>query len=119
MKYGIYIASRCRHAQTWLDLREAGYPIISSWIDHVGDADAELWVRCINEPQGAQFFILYRLGDEPLKGALAELGSALGAGTPVFTVGCHDLKEYSFLHHPLVTICDTLPEALENCGVKP
>lgn len=116
MNKGIYIASRCRYAPMWRDLREAGHPIISTWIDEAGEGETDdftnLWERCINEPKTAQAFLLYRENAEPLKGALVELGSALSAGVPVFTVGCEDMKEYSFMHHRLVKYCLSLQGAL-------
>lgn len=112
---GIYTASRVRHAQKWLDAREKGYPIISTWIDEAGPGETadmgELWIRCIHEARTADVVILYREDGEMLKGALVEVGAALGAGVPVLTVGCDDLSEYSWLNHLLVTRCDSLEDA--------
>jgi hypothetical protein len=33
MTGGIYIISKTKHAERWRNLRHAGYPIISRWID--------------------------------------------------------------------------------------
>src|SRR5438093_12904578 len=32
----IFVASRTRHAAKWRSLRDAGWPIISTWIDEAG-----------------------------------------------------------------------------------
>lgn len=114
----IFTSSRTRHASIWRALRSAGLPIISTWIDEAGVGETadfgDLWIRCVNEAKSASALILYREDNEPLKGALIEAGSALGAGVPVFTVGCDDPSEYSFLNHPLVTRCVSLEECCEK-----
>lgn len=114
----IYTASRVRHAQKWLDARANGFNVISTWIDEAGEGQtssmAGLWLRCVYEAKTADALILYREGDDPLKGALIETGAALSAGVRVFAVGFNDgedLKTFSFLHHPLVTLCETLETA--------
>lgn len=115
---GIYTASRTRHAAKWIEARENGVPIISTWIDESGEGQtacfADLWQRCVDEAGYADALVLYREGDEPLKGALVEVGAALWAGVPVFAVGFDgpdNLKTFSFLNHPKVTRCECLEEA--------
>lgn len=116
----IYTASRTRHAPRWKDLRASGVPIIATWIDEAGPGEtadmSELWGRCINEAKSAGAVILYREDGETLKGALVEVGAALGAGVPVYVVGCIDTSEYSWLNHPLVTLCRTVDSALRLIG---
>lgn len=125
-KATVYTASRVRHSLKWIYARENGVHIISTWIDESGEGQSpsmsDLWERCIDESKTANALILYREGDEPLKGALVEVGAALGAGHPVFAVGFDepgDLKMYSFLNHRLVTRCSTLKAAFllaAECG---
>lgn len=88
---GIYIASKTRHAHLWRDLRDAGAPIISTWIDEAGEGESgdlhDLWHRCISESKGCTHLIVYREPDDVLKGAWVEIGAALAAGKPVYAVG--------------------------------
>ncbi|MFY2597169.1 hypothetical protein ACOTHJ_12965 [Achromobacter xylosoxidans] len=91
---GIYGASRAsipERPAMWRQLREEGWPIISTWIDEAdvgatGDF-AELWARIEREIRQAAGLMLYaEASDFPLKGALIEVGIALGAGKPVAVV---------------------------------
>jgi hypothetical protein len=84
----IYIASRAslpeRSAQ-WRALRAHGHNIISSWIDEAGEGEtadfADLWDRITQEIASADKLVLYaETNDFPLKGALIEVGIALGMG---------------------------------------
>ena len=90
-RYGVYIASKTKHAQRWKDLRASGVPIVSTWIDEAGEGEtksyADLWSRCIREAMTAERFIIYAEPGEVLKGALVEMGAAIAAGVPVFSVG--------------------------------
>lgn len=125
-KVSIYTASRVRHAPLWLAARADGFDIISTWIDEAGEGQSvsmmDLWHRCVDEARSADALILYREGEEMLKGALVEMGAALGAGIPVYAVGFSgaDTKAFSFLNHPLVTRCETLKGAFAFAqGVSP
>lgn len=88
---GIYIASKTRHAHLWRDLRAAGAPIISTWIDEAGEGESadlhDLWDRCISESKGCKTLIVYREPEDVLKGAWVEIGAALASGKPVYAVG--------------------------------
>lgn len=88
---GIYIASKTRHAHLWRDLRDAGAPIISTWIDEAGEGESsdlnDLWQRCISESCSCKVLIVYRKPEDVLKGAWVEIGAALAVKTPVYAVG--------------------------------
>lgn len=123
---GLYVASRASvpaRAAMWRALREAGWPIVATWIDEAGEGEtenfSELWARIEREIRSAQGLIVYaEPGDFPLKGAYLEAGIALGAGLPVAVVmpGV-DLEPRSarpmgsWIRHPRVTVCATLEEA--------
>ncbi len=111
---GIYVASKTAHARLWQHHRAIGVPIISTWIDEAGPGEStdlvDLWRRCIAEASSAAALVLYRLGDEVLKGAWAEVGAALASGVPVFACG---IDEFSIRHHAGLTPCETLAEAIE------
>ena len=110
---GIYVASKTAHAFMWQHHRAIGVPIISTWIDEAGPGEstdlADLWRRCIAEASSAAALVLYRGGDEVLKGAWAEVGVALASGVPVFAVG---IDEFSIRHAAGITECETLAEAI-------
>lgn len=112
-KRGIYTASRVRHANKWLKLRGEGVPIVATWIDEAGvgqtDNYPDLWRRCIEEAASAEAVLVYAEEGDSLKGALVEVGAALGSGTPVFCVGP---MEGSWVQHPLVARCESLESAL-------
>lgn len=109
----IYIASKAHHGPRWLALRDAGVPVVSTWIEESGAGQTsdwpDLWSRCVSEAASATALVLYREPGETLKGAWVEAGAALAHGVPVFAVGC---DEFSVRHHPSVTPCATLDDAL-------
>lgn len=90
----VYVASRAskpERPEMWRRLRAEGYPINSSWIDEAGEGESsdlgELWARIVKEITEADGLILYaEYEDFPLKGALVEVGIALGLGKPVVVV---------------------------------
>lgn len=122
-RQGTYIASRTfdQYIKRWKELRDVqGFTIVSSWIDGCKEVDQGLWSQIAEELAGAERLVLYvENGDFPLKGALVEVGMALGAGIKVFVVAPGveiDPESYrpigSWLTHPLVTQVATIEEAL-------
>lgn len=134
MNNRIYVASRAsipERAAMWRKLRDDyGYPIVSTWIDEDGPGQtadmAELWDRIHEEIITARSLILYaEPGDFPLKGALVEVGIAIGEGKSVYVVlpGV-ELEQPSmrpigsWVKHFMVRIVPTLETALDlACGV--
>jgi hypothetical protein len=123
---GIYVASRASEPARpamWRALRDAGWPITSTWIDEAGEGQTadigELWARIDHEVRSSAGLIVYAEADDfPLKGAYIEAGIALGAGLPVAVVmpgvalePRSDRPMGSWVRHPLVTICETLEQA--------
>lgn len=124
---GVYVASRTAHAGLWKALREAGAPIISTWIDEAGDGETlrydEFWSRIRDEISRCRCLIFYIAGvqDFPMKGALIEAGIALALDKPVYVVIKDVMLESrslrpvgTWLHHPLVTQFETLPLAMKG-----
>lgn len=111
----VYVASKAAHGPEWVAKREAGYPVMSTWIDESAPGATsdwpDLWERCVREAASADALVVIRRGDEVLKGAWAEVGAALASGVPVFGVGCGD---FSIRHHRLFTECATEDEAFER-----
>jgi hypothetical protein len=113
---GVYIASRTRHAPKWRELRDSGYPILSTWIDEAGPGQttdySDLMHRCVAEAATAAALIVYAEGDDVLgwKGVWFEMGAACASDVPVFFVGTHDFP--SALRHPSVFCCESFEDAL-------
>lgn len=88
---GIYIASKAKHGDRWKAFRDAGHPIISTWIDECGEGQTadfhDLWQRCVTEAAQAAVTIVYHEEGETLKGALLEAGAALSHGRRIIVVG--------------------------------
>jgi hypothetical protein len=126
MPQGIYVASRASSAARpamWRGLRDAGWPITSSWIDEAGEGETgdfcELWSRIDREIRSSRGLVIYAEPEDfPLKGAYIEAGIAIGAGLPVAVVlpgvqleARSDRPMGSWIRHPAVTLCATLEEA--------
>ncbi len=111
---GIYMASKAVHGPRWRKLRDAGWPIISTWIDEAEAGRttdwADLWDRCATEPARAAVTVLYAKEGETLKGALAEIGAALSHGRKVIVVGPVD---HTWTKHRNVHRAADLTEARE------
>lgn len=125
---GVYVASRAslpeRPAQ-WRALRDAGWPIVSTWIDEAGEGETadlgELWERICAEVRASAGVVLHvEQGDFPLKGALIEIGMALGMGkrvgvyAPGVALENRSMRPLgSWAMHPLVAFRPTLEGALD------
>lgn len=109
---GIYVASKAKYGPEWVAMREAGAPIIATWINEseVGDTVdwSGLWERCITESRSAAALVLICRDGDILKGAWTEAGAALAAGVPVFACG---IKTFSIRHHPNVRCFETEAQA--------
>lgn len=111
----IYIASKSIHRPYWRAFRDLGHNIISRWIDvedkytidPTGLDFKELWEWCIKDVQECDVLVCYVEPGEVLKGALIEVGVALGLGKRVVCVG--SIQDYlnngTWLNHPRVEHC--------------
>lgn len=131
VRHGYYVASRAsipERSAMWRSFRSDGLPITSTWIDEAGPGEtsdfAELWSRITNEVSRSEALIFYAEPDDfPLKGALIEVGIAIGQGIPVLAclpgVELHGrtLRPVgSWLCHPLVTQVPHLPPPPQEPG---
>jgi len=105
----IYTASKSKHGAMWRRYRDAGEPIISTWIDESEPGQttdwADLWTRAVREASTCTALIWHRRDGEIHKGAFVEVGAALAHGKPVLYDGPNDL---AVLNHPLVIQCSDL-----------
>lgn len=105
----IYIASKANHRPTWRAFRQGGHNIISRWIDtddkftaDPGELDFQaLWDTCVEDVLACDVLVCYIERDEVLKGALLEIGIALGSGKRVILVGprAEYLKNGTWINH--------------------
>lgn len=90
----LYVASRASLPQRpamWRGLRERGWRICSTWIDEAGPGQTadfgDLWTRIEGEISACTGLIFYAERDDfPLKGALVEVGMAIGMRKPIAVV---------------------------------
>lgn len=113
----------------WRTFRDQGANIISTWIDEAGAGEtaslSELWDRILREIAGSACLVLYAEQDDfPLKGALVEVGIALGLGKPII-VCLPGVKLDGRTHRPIgswiecrqVSRCDDICAALSRAGM--
>jgi len=91
---------------------------VASWVDEAGEGQsadyAELAGRCVREVTGSNLGLLYSERGEVLKGALIELGAALGSGVPVAYIGSGAGPSRVFRRHPLWREYRTIEDALSS-----
>lgn len=113
----IYTASKVKHARRWQLMRQAGWHVVSTWIDEAEEGQtsdwADLWERCISEARKADILLAYAEQGEVLKGGLVEVGAALSHGVQVLAVGP---VQGSWVKHPLVSQVADLPAAMMVLG---
>lgn len=129
MSAKFYTASRAsipERAAMWRRLRDGGVEVTSTWIDEAGEGQSacltNLWARIAFEVSAADFLILYaEKNDFPLKGALIEVGMAVGNGKRVLVVvpdvelEPRSLRPLgSWAMHPLVTFHRSIRHALDH-----
>jgi hypothetical protein len=114
----IYIASKTKHAQRWIEWRESGVNIISTWIDEAGEGAspdlADLCKRCINECLECDAMIIYREGEDYLKGAFIEMGVALTRKIPIILVGDILPESSVFTQNGNVFTAETVEETIDD-----
>lgn len=107
-------------------LRKGIVPITSSWIDEDGEGQTqdfgELWVRIESEIAQSVALVLYaKAEDFPLKGALIEVGIALGMGKPVIVClpfvqldprSCRPIG--SWINHPRVELNNNIRDIMQR-----
>lgn len=132
----LYVASRASvpdRPAMWRRLRDGdGWKISSTWIDEAGEGEtadlSELWARIEREIRSSDGLILYAEAEDfPLKGALVEVGIAIGQGIPVAVVmpnpsilDPRSLRPLgSWAKHPSCRIFDSVENAKSWIGGTP
>ena len=98
--FKVYGASKIWHAPMWQTMRAELHNIVSRWIDLTDDNPIVqnqkdvLWRMCFEDVQACDYLVLYS-GDEKeeQRGALVELGMAMGMNKPIFAINrCKSLR---------------------------
>lgn len=117
----IYTASKTKHAHKWIELRERGINVNSTWIDEAGKGQtkdmADLCRRCIRECIECDAMIVYSEEGDYLKGAFIEMGVALSIPSkPIVLVGEVLPFGSAFTYAPQVFRAKTIEDALDFLG---
>lgn len=116
----VYVASKTKHMSMWNGFRTRGYPIVARWLDFVGTPHySMLWQGISLDVTASCGVVMYVAPNETLKGALIEVGMALGQGKRVAVildrVPIDDAYDPigSWLSHPFVRIVRTIDDGFE------
>lgn len=94
-------------------LEKMGYIVTVDWTIHTDPTKAEEY--SIEDVQGVRdcdlFIGIFNMDGVQYKGALVEMGVALGLRKMIIYVGKEDIS--IFAHHPLVIYCETVDEMLK------
>jgi nucleoside 2-deoxyribosyltransferase len=116
MSKKIYIASKTKHADKWLSLRNNGLNIISTWIDEAGEGQtidkADLCRRCICESKDCDIMLIYAEAGDILKGAFIEMGAAIAYNKPVVLIGPVLQNNSVFASYSFVSFAQSIDEAI-------
>jgi hypothetical protein len=116
-KMKIYTASKTKHAQKWIDLRDAGFNVISTWIDEACEGQTkdmrDLVQRCISECVECDGMIVYSEGGDYLKGAFIEMGVAVAHNKPIVLVGPVLPQSSAFTYLSNIKRANDIPSALK------
>ena len=87
----VYVCSRTRYAREWINLRNSGWNITSTWIDEAGPGQTKdfksLWHRIQSEIAQSDVLIAYFNESDPTgQGMFVEIGMALAFNIPVILV---------------------------------
>ncbi len=107
MNRKVYVASNLKHRSMWIALiAKLQIVTTSRWLIMSESKDdrefrASVWTACIEDVKSADVLLYYKGEGDSMKGALVEIGIALGAGIPIVVCG-HGPFDNSFFCHSLV-----------------
>lgn len=122
-KPSIYSASKIWHNTKWTELRDKyGFNIKARWINVPCGTEANmtgakvfspaekavLWTECEEDSRTSDMMVVYGEKTNEMRGALVEMGIAMGNGRPVYVIGnCPTFEvaphsDVAFMYHPLV-----------------
>ena len=121
----VYIASKMQHAEKWRDLyNKSGLHIVSRWpflepfVEPTKNNALKFWQDDVADIKNCDVLMIYAEENEHLRGALVEVGLALGLGKYVVVIGDHpDFGTWRY--HPRVYNLVDLDQAINFIRKKP
>lgn len=125
-RFPLYVASTINHHGMWKDIRRKwkanNIDIVSTWIDKIdpvhGDRHvtplrfAGEWIENYREVTAAKAVLCFADPRDNLRGALIEIGIAMGQHKPIIICGTQDHPSWgSWQYHPLVSYAAELSRA--------
>lgn len=116
----VYFASKMHHAEKWRNLYHfhknlhmvSRWPYLEPEVEPTAANAQKFWDTDLLDIVSADYLIVYALEGENLRGALVEVGMAIGLGKTVICIG--DSDEYgTWRYHKQVLNYETLEQALE------
>lgn len=114
----VYFASKMHHAEKWRDLYShvhlsCRWPFLEPFVEPSPENARKFWLDDFTDIENCDVLVCYAEEDEKLRGALVEVGIALGLGKIVYLVGDHpDFGTWRY--HRLVYNYETLEQVLEK-----
>lgn len=115
----VYIASKIRYAPVWRELYShsdihivSRWPFLETQVDDRPTNCRKFWQDDFTDVSSADILILFAEEGENLRGALVEVGIALGLGKHIIVIGDH--KDHgTWWHHPQVKKVINLEQAIK------
>lgn len=118
----IYIASKMHHAPKWRaaysrpDIHVVSrWPFLETQVDDCDTNCRKFWQDDFTDISSCDILILFAEEGENLRGALVEVGIAMGLGKQIIVIGDHS-DHGTWWHHPLVRKVVDLEAAMKLAG---
>lgn len=118
----VYCASKSKHAPLWLEWKDKGVQVTSSWLakfdqGRLSDQTGH-WNTILNDIQNSDGVLFYSEPGEIQKGAIAEFGIGFALGKKLFYVGPID-DSVTLVEHGKVLHYPTLEKFfVSECGIS-
>jgi nucleoside 2-deoxyribosyltransferase len=116
----VYVAGKWEDKQRCKSIMNTfeanGISVTCDWTDHKYEDEGYPELYCHDDVNGvkeADFIVCVFVDDLPYRGALVEMGIALGLGKPIFILG-HAQDSCIFHHHPLVKPVESVFDILRE-----
>lgn len=117
----VYCASKSKHAPLWIEWKNKGAKITSSWLEKFDQGrlpnQTEHWDQILEDISGSDSLLFYSETDEIQKGAIAEFGIAFALGKKLFYVGPIEGSLTAVEHQKVQHYPDLESFFTEECGV--
>lgn len=117
----VYFASKMEHAEKWRKLYtrchiSSRWPFLEPFVEPTPENARKFWQDDYTDIRNCGVLICYAEEGEKLRGALVEVGMALGMGKQVWLIGDHtDFGTWRY--HPQISIYPDLETALAGLAL--